>query len=218
MDFDVHVDHLQPEIIEPAAPEPLYQPAPEPEIIEQVIEPQMKPGVRVQPTQPRPAPQPKPAAPVVSDLKRKLDELVGTAQNLYAIEKKEADPDASGLEILGANNDTLTITYQIGLIENGVSIKKTETEKATGEEIVNDLTFVQDTNRQSVQTILDDVLLFDEKQDLINEPKKKMQVVEKLNKFIFLLGEQVKKAEKEAKEKEEAESERRRLQDIFRNF
>jgi len=62
------------------------------------------------------------------------------------------------------------------------------------------------------------VLLFDEIEHLQNDPKKKMQVTEKLNNFIFLLSEHQKKAEKEAKEREEAEQERRRLQDIFRNF
>jgi len=66
--------------------------------------------------------------------------------------------------------------------------------------------------------MLDDVLLLDEVEDLQDDAKKKMQVTEKLNKFIFLLSEHQKKMEKEAKEKEQAEQERRRLQDIFRNF
>jgi len=65
---------------------------------------------------------------------------------------------------------------------------------------------------------LDDVLLFDEVEHLNNDPKKKMQVMDKLNKFIFLAGEYQKKVEKEIKEKEAEEVERRRLQDIFRNF
>jgi hypothetical protein len=84
--------------------------------------------------------------------------------------------------------------------------------------MVNDLGFIMDTEHNSLQVILDDVLLLDEIEHLQDDPKKKMQVTEKLNKFIFLMSEYLKKAEKEAKEKEEAENERRRLQDIFRNF
>jgi len=82
--------------------------------------------------------------------------------------------------------------------------------------MTNDLGFAIEDN--SLQVLLDDVLLFDEMEHLQDDPKKKMQVSEKLNKFIFLLSEHQKKMEKEAKEKEEAEQERRRLQDIFRNF
>jgi len=82
--------------------------------------------------------------------------------------------------------------------------------------MTNDLGFTIEDN--SLQVLLDDVLLFDEMEHLQDDPKKKMQVSEKLNKFIFLLSEHQKKMEKEAKEKEEAEQERRRLQDIFRNF
>jgi hypothetical protein len=84
--------------------------------------------------------------------------------------------------------------------------------------MINDLGFVLDTDTNSLQVIIDDVLLFDEVEHLQDDPKKKMQVTEKINKFIFLLSEHQKKIEKEAKEKEEAEQDRRRLQDIFRNF
>ena len=54
--------------------------------------------------------------------------------------------------------------------------------------------------------------------DSANDQKKKLQVIDKNNKFIFLASEEHKKAEKEIKEKEEEENEKRRLQDIFRNF
>lgn len=119
---------------------------------------------------------------------------------------------------MGADNDTVSITYQFSLLDNAVLVKKVETEKATGEELINDLGFVNDEERASRQVILDDVLLFDELEHLQDDLKKKMQVTEKLNKFIFLLTEQQKKLEKDAKEREEAEQERKRLQDIFRNF
>ena len=45
--------------------------------------------------------------------------------------------------------------------------------------------------------------LYDEIKDLQNDPNKKMQVLEKMNKFIFLLDEEYKKIQKYKKEKEE---------------
>ena len=77
-------------------------------------------------------------------------------------------------------------------------------------------TFNQDVD--SLEVMVNDILLFDESEDLTEDPKKKMQVMEKLNKFIFLASEELKKVEKEIKEKEEEEKERRKLQEIFRNF
>lgn len=201
--------------------------------VQQAAQP-TKPAEVVQPTQkiqPQKSPVPETVKPVqtpqkerdivpppqkaVSDLQAKIEELTQITRNLYVLEKKDTE---QALEVLGADNDTVTILYQFSLLDNAVLIKKIETEKTTGDELVNDLWFVHDEERNSRQVILDDVLLFDEVEHLQDEPKKKMQVTEKLNKFIFLLSEQQKKLEKEAKEKEEAESERRRLQDIFRNF
>ena len=288
---------IEPQIQETFEEYQAKQNPPQPEIIEQVVEPQMKPEVKVNPRKqgaPAPRPQPRPAqvqvqarpqaqipprpvahvvpkpqsvpqakpqvqavqvvrpqnsdeyrvprtaspvanvqatkkpnvdvdfpkssevnppTSVTSDLQRKFTELMNTARNVYTLEKKDTDQI---LELLWANNDKVTILYQITLPENGISIKKIETDIDTQEEVVTDLWFTIENN--SVQVLLDDVLLFDEIEHLQNDPKKKMQVTEKLNKFIFLLSEHQKKAEKEAKEREEAEQERRRLQDIFRNF
>ena len=108
--------------------------------------------------------------------------------------------------------------YQSNFEEQGITIKKVETDTATEEETVNDLAFLFDEDTTSVQVILDDILLFDEVEHLKDDPKKKMQVTDKFNKFIFLFGEYLKKVEKEIKEKEEEEMERKRLQDVFRNF
>ena len=44
--------------------------------------------------------------------------------------------------------------------------------------------------------------LYDEQKDLQNNENKKMQVMEKLNKFIFLVSEELKKLEKEKEHKE----------------
>jgi hypothetical protein len=45
-------------------------------------------------------------------------------------------------------------------------------------------------------------LLYDEVTDLQENENKKMQVMEKLNKFIFLISEEIKKLEKEKGKKE----------------
>jgi hypothetical protein len=60
-------------------------------------------------------------------------------------------------------------------------------------------------------------LLFEES-DLLDDNKKKSQVMEKVNKLIFLTESKLKDAQKELKAKKEEEEERKRLQDIFRNF
>ncbi|MBU0626580.1 hypothetical protein KKH82_04035, partial [Patescibacteria group bacterium] len=147
-----------------------------------------------------------------SDLKKKLDELVALAQNLQKLGNEEI------LEVLGADNDKLSVLYQFSVDEGNISITKTETDKISDVESTDNLAFIYDADNASVQILLDDVLLFDEVEHLTEDMKKKMQVTEKFNKFIFLLGEQVKKLEKESKEKEAEEMERRRLQDVFRNF
>jgi hypothetical protein len=55
----------------------------------------------------------------------------------------------------------------------------------------------------SVTLFINDVELYDEVRDLQKDPNKKMQVIEKMNKFIFLLDEEYKKIKKYKKEKEE---------------
>lgn len=97
-------------------------------------------------------------------------------------------------------------------------ITKIEQDKETEEETVNELRFTFNQETSSLEVMVNDTLLFDEIQDFTEDPKKKMQVSEKLNKFVFLASEEQRKLEKEIKEKEEAEKEKRKLQDIFRNF
>jgi hypothetical protein len=100
---------------------------------------------------------------------------------------------------------------------DSILITKTETDKEEEEETINELKFVFDDEGDGLDILLDDVLLYQES-DFANDQKKKLQVMDKMNKFIFLASEELKKAEKEIKEKEEEENEKRRLQDIFRNF
>jgi hypothetical protein len=97
-------------------------------------------------------------------------------------------------------------------------ITKIEQNKDTEEEVINELRFTFNEERLSLEVVINDTLLFDEIEDFTEDQKKKMQVIDKLNKFTFLASEELRKIEKEIKEKEEAEKERRKLQEIFRNF
>ncbi|HBB03490.1 TPA: hypothetical protein DCZ39_01105 [Patescibacteria group bacterium] len=97
-------------------------------------------------------------------------------------------------------------------------ITKIEQDKETEEETKNELRFTFNEESSSLEVMINDTLLFDEIKDFTEDQKKKLQVVDKINKFTFLASEEVRKLEKEIKEKEEAERERKRLQEIFRNF
>ncbi|MEI8009531.1 MAG: hypothetical protein WCI00_09595 [bacterium] len=99
-----------------------------------------------------------------------------------------------------------------------IFITKIEQDQETEEETVNELRFTFNEETLSLEVVINDILLFDEIQDFTQDQKKKLQVIDKLNKFTFLTSEELRKIEKEIKEKEEAERERRKLQEIFRNF
>jgi hypothetical protein len=83
---------------------------------------------------------------------------------------------------------------------NKILIEKTELNKETETTETHSLIF--DLPDDSLQILIDDELLYDEYADLQNDTNKKMQVSEKLNKFIFLVTQEYKKIAKEKKEKE----------------
>jgi len=153
-----------------------------------------------------------------SEIQNKFSELLDLTNKVYELDKSIVD---EWFEIIGADNDKLTILYQFKLEEDDTSeiaINKLEIDKESEEESSNELRFFIDPDTSSFNIILNDTLLFDELEDLPSEPKKKMQIIDKLNKFIFLAWEHLKKIEKEIKEKLQIEQERKKLQDIFRNF
>lgn len=150
-----------------------------------------------------------------TDVQKKFGELFFTTKKIYQLRNVE-----DSFDIVWANNDKVFISYRFLLDENEsiVFITKIEQDKETEEETVNELSFGYNQESSSVEIMVNDALIFDETRDLTEDQKKKMQVVDKLNKFIFLASEELKAIEKEIKEKEEAERERKRLQEIFRNF
>lgn len=209
------------EPVAPIVPEKIETPAPVVEvptvIKEEVVEIKPEPVVQATPIAPI---VPTPVTPEVSteqksDIRKKFDELV-TNISVIARSLKLGTEDL--IDVIGADNDKLTTLYQFGINETtNVIIKRIETDKETEESDFNELRFALEPDSKFLQVSLDDVLLFEE-DELLEDAKKKSQVMDKLNKFVFLTGEKRKDIEKESKAKEEEERERRRLQDIFRNF
>ncbi len=155
-----------------------------------------------------------------TDVQKKFGELFFTTKKIYELKNTLWTTDEV-FDILWANNDKIFISYRF-LIDDTqdpiLFITKIEQNKETEEELVNELKFEFSEAKNSLEVSINDILLFDEIQDFTDDPKKKMQVIDKLNKFIFLTSEEVRKLEKEIKENEENEKERKKLQEVFRNF
>jgi len=155
-----------------------------------------------------------------TDVQKKFGELYVTTKKIYEFKEKLGISEDT-FDILWADNDKVFISYRFLLDETNepmIFITKIEQDKETEEEAINELRFTFNQETSSLEVMVNDTLLFDEIQDFTEDPKKKMQVSEKLNKFIFLASEEQRKLEKEIKEKEEEVKEKRKLQDIFRNF
>lgn len=144
-----------------------------------------------------------------TDIQKKFGELQWKTEKIHESVGKDLDV---WFDLLWWNDDRQKITYKILSGSDYVEIEKEELNKQDESKVTNMLQFVLDWD--SLQTIVNDILLYDEIPDLQNDPTKKMQVMEKMNKFIFLLDEEYKKIQKYKKEKEE----RNAVKWIFRNF
>jgi len=156
-----------------------------------------------------------------TDVQKKFGELFFTTKRIYELKEKLWVGGQENFDILWADNDKVFISYRFLLDETSepiLFITKVEQDKETDEETENELRFAFNEETSSLEVMVNNILLFDEIQDFTADAKKKMQVSEKLNKFIFLAWEEQKKLEREIQAKEEEERERRKLQDIFRNF
>lgn len=151
----------------------------------------------------------------VSEIQQKfmtLSENVSELNNLLRIK------DGEVLEIIWANTDDFSLLYQFWVNDQKhIYVKRIETNKEDNDTNFNELKLWLNPESNLFEIFLDDVLLFEE-EDLLEDSKKKSQVMEKLNKFIFLTESKLKDVQKELRAKQEEEEERRRLQDIFRNF
>ncbi len=148
--------------------------------------------------------------PLKTDLQNKFDELIRNTKAVYGLLDKKAD---EWFDLIWWNDDRIKTTYKISMMEdNHVEIQKEEFNKVDETNLTHTLDFI--LNKESLSVNVDDELLYDEVNDLQENPNKKMQVMEKLNKFIFLVSEEYKKVEKEKWEKEK----RNKMKWVFRNF
>ena len=203
-------------IVEPV-PEPVFTPIPEVEpTVEPISEPEEEQPEVV--TEPVTVQEKEPAieSSTLSDLGKKFMELVNLCKQIQ--ERKKTD---EGFQLVWADNDKLHILYSFLLGDPEfpmVTVTKTETDKTDEEETIHELNFYLNEEGNSLNVNLDEELLFEEEVDLVDDTNKKMQVMDKLNKFIFLVSEESRKLEKEIKAKEAEQEEKRKLQDVFRNF
>jgi hypothetical protein len=199
-------------IVEQVMAEPRITESPTTEYIEPVVEtPAVEEAPVVEETPVTQEPVVETPELEISDIRAKYNEL---ANNIAAL---TANNPEGTVEIVGSNTDSAHIDYTFKKEEEILDVTRTETDKGTEETSENTISFVLDPEENEVNVFLDDVLLFEE-HELIEDAKKKMQVMEKFNKFIFLTGEKLKDLEKARKAQEAELQEKRRLQDIFRNF
>lgn len=150
-----------------------------------------------------------------SDIQDKFSNLL---DNVYELNELLNKKDGDLLEIIWSNNDKATVLYQFWINDQKeIHVKRIETDKENEETNFNEIKLWLNPESNLFEIFLDEVLLFEES-DILEDNKKKSQVMEKLNKFIFLTESKLKDAQKEIRAKQEEEEERKRLQDIFRNF
>jgi len=153
-----------------------------------------------------------------SDLMKKFLELVNKTKELYNLAQME---ETEYVELIWWDTGKSEVIYNLRLIKedeesDSILISKIETDKESWEQEQNNLQLKN--SYWSLEIILDEQVLYDEIEDLQDDQNKKMQVIDKINKFIFLVSEELKVYERDRKEKERMEQERRKLRDIFRNF
>lgn len=149
-----------------------------------------------------------------TDVQKKFWELQRKTEKIHELVWKDMDV---WFDLLWWNDDRKKIIYRILSGSDYVEIEKEELNKEDNSTITNILSFELSEDLEqnmSVQLFVNDIELYDEIKDLQNDPNKKMQVLEKMNKFIFLLDEEYKKIQKYKKEKEE----RNAVKWVFRNF
>lgn len=153
--------------------------------------------------------------PVLSDIQEKFTSLL---ENVSALHEMLSLENWETLEIIWANNDDFSILYHFSLNEQyEIRVKRIETQKQSNETSFNELKLWINPESNFFELFLDDVLLYEES-ELLQDAKKKSQVIEKINKLIFLSESKIKDIQKEMRAKQQEEDERRRLNDIFRDF
>ncbi|HRX63655.1 MAG TPA: hypothetical protein P5060_00960 [Candidatus Absconditabacterales bacterium] len=140
---------------------------------------------------------------------KKFDELYTKAVDLSTLLKKENE---SGFDLLGGNDDRTKTTYKVSANNDNVKIEKIELDKESQKTQKNTLEL--SISNSFLHVKVNGEMLYSQLEDLNDNEKKTRQVIEKINKFIFLIDEEYKKIEKEKGEREK----RGKMKGIFRNF
>jgi hypothetical protein len=127
------------------------------------------------------------------------------------------DPESptDNIEVLGADNDKILILYRIYPQKKpNIQILKAELIKDTREQVEHTVAFVVD---DGFSLLIDQELLYTA-QDLDEEENVRMQLVDKINKFKFLVKQKRQDIEVKLKELEAKKENQQQAQKVFRNF
>lgn len=154
-----------------------------------------------------------------SPLEQDFQKLYSLGTSILHLEKKlelSLDSD-SQFEILGEDSKNSTITYLIDLSkQNTLSLEKKNYHKQDNSESSNTLT-ISSLEPGKLEVFVDDFLLYQEEL-IVNDEKKQREVVNKIDKFIFLFEQKIKNLEQLEEEKALEEEKRKAFRDVFRNF
>lgn len=148
----------------------------------------------------------------------KFLELSSTARKIFQLSE-----DTSHFKILGGKSPKSTLEYFIYLVEDednhsDLFIKKVETNNEDSDEEEHLLQWSYNKDQHSLDIFVDEVILYELKQQATEEENKKNQIMEKLNKFWFLFETYFQDLYKEYQEKKEAQEKKKQLHEIFRSF
>ena len=141
--------------------------------------------------------------PEKSDLKSKFYELLNIAKKVYEMKNLKKE---DAFDIVGMKTENQEIIYSTLLGYNIISFDKKESKWEKND--THNLSFAIKDKETWVEVSIDKEVLFTEQKDLIIDEAKQSQVIEKINKFIFLIEQEVKSIEKTQKEQEEKEKRR----------
>jgi len=135
--------------------------------------------------------------PDMTYIQNKFSELKFETEKIFKLVNKDYNV---WFDILWANDDRQKIMYKLFIQDNAINIKKNISDKINETQDSHSLKFELKDN--SLGIYIDNELLYDETKDLQDDENKNKQVIEKLNKFIFLITEEYKKISRDKKAKE----------------
>lgn len=147
--------------------------------------------------------------------------LLHTTEKILEIKGVLEKTEITNFDILGndspKNQTIYTFTPERAWPLTKLIITKTEKDLIQNTTLTHTLEFYSSEENHNLHISVDDFLLYQEIPDL-EDAMKGMQVDDKLNKFIFLLGEKLSPLEKERETLQEAKEKQKAFRTVFRNF